>query len=1255
MLIKEMFVKPIDRDFKPVIKADKINDSIILNELNEYVVTNKILNHLSTFFENYVKSIGSETENIGVWISGFFGSGKSHFLKILSYILDTSLRVNGESAADILINSGKIREKSIISNIKKSTSIQNDVILINIFSKVHEKNNILEVFYKEFNKIRGYSSQFLFLANLEKKLDDKNKYDEFKKEFYKINGKNWIDVRDDFSRISDDIVITLNNIGFMSENEATRWVENPKLDLNVTIENFSMELNDYCNKKSNNHHVVFLVDEMGQYLSNNQESISELQVIVENLSTNCKGNAWVVVTSQQEINVAMNENDFSNIQGRFETRLALSSAHVDEVIQKRILEKNEEATHSLESIFDNVEGVLKNLFSFSKSSNMKMYTNYQDFINFYPFVPYQFDLMQKSLSLIRKNSLSGRDMSEGERSMIKIFNDSLIKSENQNENFLVPFNYFFESIKNDLDFDILAIIETAEKKSSLDEFDIDVLKTLFLIKYIDSDYFHSSIDNLTILMVSNIYEDKIALKNKITDSLKKLIDETFVHKNGELYSFLSDKEQDINREIKEEFIDVSDIVLEAYNIIFEEIYNKKSFNLHNRYDFKFDRIMDNGLQNRNNKIAIRIISPFYEENDTQAILHDSTPFLISSPPNDEIIIDLRRKIDIFNEIHDILQIKSYLDKKGVDLNSKLKCEKLEEYSERFDKIKELLKKAIFDSKIQINGNTIKENVEDLLDELLTILINEINPEFKFDQQEDDFQSSEKIKDLLKEIIFDFKINNQNSIKENVQELLDELINFINEIIPEFKFEEQEYGLKTSERVKKLLKDILFVRINGRTIENVEDLLDESLTRVINEVYYKLNLLNFAPDKNDIEDAIKTDSDEELPCLGALDDMKKYISEMSDVTLDDVYSNYFEVPYGYVKDDIAWLITTLFSKKKISLIINEQELLLENEGSKAIVNFIRNYPAISSKNIILRSREEIPSRYIKTVRSIHEELFNQSINSRNEERIMLTFKQNLILENDKINKYIDCIRRNEYYPGSEILYKNKNLFDEANTISTVYNFYNYVVDNEIKFYDYYEDLEGVYKFYNGPQKAIFDESLKILRIFKENKFAIDNRELFNIHDEIHNILIDKLIFKKINKLPSLNNRFNELYNEFLEKEIKKVLNIIRNDQKYLLQSLSKNDVDLKNKIIYEYDNLEKNLRSYDNIRRIQGVVQDSVNLKNRFINDSNRNDQESIINLNNIFNEEIEILDENQMEEFLNMIRKQVENELNKKHIVKIRM
>lgn len=561
-----MFEKPIDRKIKGVIKVGQKDEENIFQELDEYVVTDELQKHFREFFNVYNDGITTSTDDIGVWISGFFGSGKSHFLKILSYILNSKLEVENKDnpgeirrPIDFFKEDNKIPDSKVIADMISSSNISTDVILFNIDTKSEnsesEKDKILEVFVKVFNEIRGYATEYPFIADLEKKLEKENLYDQFKSTFESINGETWEDGRSEFLFNSEDIVETLVKINFMSEESATRWADKAEANYKISIEKFAKEVEEYCKSKGKNHHVVFLVDEVGQYIGEDTQLMLNLQSITEELGSKCHGKAWIIVTSQQNIDSIVNVkgNDFSKIQGRFKTRLSLSSANVDEVIRKRLLLKNPTAFKTLKASYPPLEPILKNNFTFTDSAEMKKYADADEFAHIYPFVPYQFNLLQYALTGIREHGALGKGIGEGERSMLELFQESAKNWMNHDEDRLIPFYTFYNPLHEKLDHSHKTVIMKAEKNENLNEFDVNLLKALFLIKYVKE--LKANLDNLTILMISHLDEDIPDLRKKISKSVDRLENETLISKNADTYSFLTNEEQDVNREIKNERVE----------------------------------------------------------------------------------------------------------------------------------------------------------------------------------------------------------------------------------------------------------------------------------------------------------------------------------------------------------------------------------------------------------------------------------------------------------------------------------------------------------------------------------------------------------------------------------------------------------------------------------------------------------------------------------------------------------------------------
>jgi len=221
MQIKEMFKKSITRDIQGVVIAGQGEKTNIATELEEYVVTPELQRHFADFFSAYAKGINGETTKMGVWISGFFGSGKSHLLKILSYILDNEV-VGGKRAIDYFIDDKKITDPMVLADMQLAANTPSDIIIFNIDAKSESdgksnKDAIVNVFLKVFNNSLGFCGAIPYLADLERKLTEDGKYEQFKETYQRVTGHDWYEERHEFLSRQDGVVDTLIEMGYMSE------------------------------------------------------------------------------------------------------------------------------------------------------------------------------------------------------------------------------------------------------------------------------------------------------------------------------------------------------------------------------------------------------------------------------------------------------------------------------------------------------------------------------------------------------------------------------------------------------------------------------------------------------------------------------------------------------------------------------------------------------------------------------------------------------------------------------------------------------------------------------------------------------------------------------------------------------------------------------------------------------------------------------------------------------------------------------
>jgi len=596
MRIQSMFKDDINRKINGVVKVDQDESSVLVQELNEYVITRELKKHFITFFNNYIESFNEETADIGVWISGFFGSGKSHFLKMLSYLLENK-EVQGIKTVE-RFRAKFADDPATFMLIDRATRGKTHTILFNIDiegSINKDKTAVLRVFAKMFYNYLGFYGENLKVAKLEQFIAKKGKTEEFRRVFEEKNGASWLESRDAYAFFEDDIVATLQEVLGMSEQAASNWFNGTET-VETSIAQLVSEIKEYVDSQPKDFRLLFMIDEVGQYVGGDTDLLINLQSLVEKIGSECMGKVWVVCTGQEAIDeiIKARENEFSRIQARFKTRLSLSSSSADEVIQKRILLKTDEAERGLEQVYAANDSVLRNLFSFTDAIlDIKGYSGAGEFARNFPFVPYQFILMQKVFAEIRKHGNSGKHLSGGERSMLSGFQEAAQKIEDKDEYALAPFYLFYDTVHTFLDSSIRRVIERCERaaidSNGIETQDVDVLKLLYLVRYVDD--VKANLDNIVILMADDIRLDKITMREQVRGSLDRLMSQNYIGRTGDTYNFLTDEEQDIQREIKNTPVATADIVGRIAQMIFADIYTTKKFR-YGKYDFAFDQMVD---------------------------------------------------------------------------------------------------------------------------------------------------------------------------------------------------------------------------------------------------------------------------------------------------------------------------------------------------------------------------------------------------------------------------------------------------------------------------------------------------------------------------------------------------------------------------------------------------------------------------------------------------------------------------------------
>ena len=557
MDMKGLYAKDIFRSIDGVIKADDV--SKVASEVDEYVMTSEIRSGLSRIVDAWNQV---DAPSNGVWIAGFFGSGKSHLLKMLSYLLGEQAGSQPVTREDVerAFEQKVAGDETLIADLKRSLHTPTRAVLFNIDAKddksTRERGSaMIEVFYKVYFEARGLYSKDLGVGALERDLEDRGELARFREAYQEEAGHTWEVGR--VNTVFSEALVSkaLARLGHQVDQPFRSYRE----QLNLSAEAFAQDVASWLDRQGPHQRIAFFVDEVGQFIGDDSQLMLNLQTITEQLATHCPGRAWVFVTSQEElsgITAQMNERrstDFSKIQGRFAIKVSLSTEEVTDVIARRLLTKSDQGTEELDTLWQRLGAGFPSMFRFPEGT--KKYDNYltrDSFVAKYPFVDYQFEMFTQAMRGLSDNDLfTGRHASVGARSLLGVCQQIAQELTDDELGTVASFDRFYDGIAAMLKSDVKDNIGRAAQDShTSDSFTMSVLKVLLLVRYVDS--FQAYPRNIAVLLRRSLDQDATDLEMRVERALRILSDQVYVQRQADgTYAYMTNEEKEVRREIRQ--------------------------------------------------------------------------------------------------------------------------------------------------------------------------------------------------------------------------------------------------------------------------------------------------------------------------------------------------------------------------------------------------------------------------------------------------------------------------------------------------------------------------------------------------------------------------------------------------------------------------------------------------------------------------------------------------------------------------------
>jgi hypothetical protein len=428
--IKSLFANDIHRRIEEVIKVDQTNDDILRDEISEYVVTDAIRSHYVQIFEAYRETPNKPHEGIAVWVSGFFGSGKSSFAKMLGLSIDNRI-VSGIPAADRF--SERAGDKKLAVLLKTITEkIPTHAVIFDVSTDrgIRSGNQTLtEIMYGLFLQSLGYAKD-LDLSELEIGLEEKHELEKFEAEYRRIFSKEWSQEKGKVAFALSEASRVLSSMDPTTYPFADSWVKAVKNKADITPGKLAERATELMKRRRPGQALMFVVDEVGQFVARDVQKMLDLQAVVQSLGIKGRGKHWVVVTSQEKLGELVSGLDDKKIElarlmDRFPLQVHLEPSDISEVTGRRVLCKNADAENALGALFDVHRGRFTEYTRLTADIKLPDLTR-EGFIDLYPLLPYHVDLIIQVVSGLRTQGGASKHVGGANRTIIKLAQQLLI-------------------------------------------------------------------------------------------------------------------------------------------------------------------------------------------------------------------------------------------------------------------------------------------------------------------------------------------------------------------------------------------------------------------------------------------------------------------------------------------------------------------------------------------------------------------------------------------------------------------------------------------------------------------------------------------------------------------------------------------------------------------------------------------------------------------------------------------------------------
>ena len=388
--IKDILSIRLEDDIKSVIDLNQQDESSIMDELDGFILTESLAKHLADFCDFFT----SNTAQPGLWLSGFYGSGKSYFSKMIGFLLKnptnqgTSVRDRFQSKLIGLPNA------SLLQNSINELGRTNNHIVLFDAAKTTGNHGISYMMMGAFLKSLGLNDDWVGI--IEFNLLMSGRYQAFCDKVQQKFGESWLKRRQNMDEVYDTLEDTMID-GFCSESAYDEMREAAKLRIqDYDAVKLQEDLTRYI-EKNTDIRIVFMIDEVSEAIAQKKINILDLEGMAEAVAALGR-KVWTIAIAQLQLDDVINGTNvnrslLTKIIDRFKKRIPIAAEEVDMIIRKRLLAKTADGNDLLQEYYKKNSGKISDITNIvgtglNKTTDAKTYADY------FPFYEHQFKMLQ---------------------------------------------------------------------------------------------------------------------------------------------------------------------------------------------------------------------------------------------------------------------------------------------------------------------------------------------------------------------------------------------------------------------------------------------------------------------------------------------------------------------------------------------------------------------------------------------------------------------------------------------------------------------------------------------------------------------------------------------------------------------------------------------------------------------------------------------------------------------------------------------